>query len=96
MDKMRFLKVLSIKMGVFMDKIEFFPIDAGSRGGAGAAKGSAAPGTARTRAGAAREAEREAGKAAGAAREAGTGGTETGGTETGVGRGLADYQHVPV
>ena len=33
MDKMRFLKVLSIKMGVFMDKIEFFPIDAGSRGG---------------------------------------------------------------
>ena len=66
MDKMRFLKVLSIKMGVFMDKIEFFPIDAGSRGGAGAA------------------------------REAGTGGTETGGTETGVGRGLADYQHVPV
>ena len=60
-----------------MDKIEFFPIDAGSRGGAGAAKGSAAPGTARTRA-------------------AGTGGTETGGTETGVGRGLADYQHVPV
>ena len=24
MDKMRFLKVLSIKMGVFMDKIEFF------------------------------------------------------------------------
>ena len=64
MDKMRFLKVLSIKMGVFMDKIEFFPIDAGSRGGAGAAKGSAAPGTARTR--------------AGAAREAGTGGTETG------------------
>ena len=82
MDKMRYLKVLSIKMGVFMDKIEFFPIDAGSRGGAGAAKGSAAPGTARTR--------------AGAAREAGTGGTETGGTETGVGRGLADYQHVPV
>ena len=33
MDKMRFLQVLSIKMGVFMDKIEFFPIDAGSRGG---------------------------------------------------------------
>ena len=75
MDKMRYLKVLSIKMGVFMDKIEFFPIDAGSRG-------SATPGAARTR--------------AGAAREAGTGGTETGGTETGVGRGLADYQHVPV
>ena len=24
MDKMRFLKVLSIKMGGFMDKIEFF------------------------------------------------------------------------
>ena len=68
MDKMRFLKVLSIKMGVFMDKIEFFPIDAGSRGSAtpgaartraGAARGSAAPGTARRRAGAAREAERE-------------------------------------
>ena len=43
-----------------MDKIEFFPIDAGSRG-------SATPGAARTRAGAAREAEREAGKAAGKA-----------------------------
>ena len=75
MDKMRFLKVLSIKMGVFMDKIEFFPIDAGSRG-------SAAPGTARTRAGAAREAEREAGKAAGIAKGDGNGS----GTETGVGR----------
>ena len=63
MDKMRFLKVLSIKMGVFMDKIEFFPIDAGSRGGAGAA----------------READREAGKAAGIAKGDGNGsGTETG------------------
>ena len=66
MDKMRFLKVLSIKMGVFMDKIEFFPIDAGSRG-------SATPGAARTRAGAAREAEREAGKAAGIAKGGGNG-----------------------
>ena len=84
MDKMRFLKVLSIKMGVFMDKIEFFPIDAGSRG-------SATPGAARTRAG-----QRGGQGQQGAAREAGTGGTETGGTETGVGRGLADYQHVPV
>ena len=90
MDKMRFLKVLSIKMGVFMDKIEFFPIDAGSRGGgsaapsaartrAGAARGSegsAAPGAARTRAGAAREAEREAGKVTGTG-VAGTGVTGT-------------------
>ena len=49
-----------------MDKIEFFPIDAGSRG-------SATPGAARTRAGAAREAEREAGKAAGIAKGGGDG-----------------------
>ena len=32
MDKMRFLKVLSIKMGVFMDKIEFFLYIAGPSG----------------------------------------------------------------
>ena len=32
MDKIRFLKVLSIKMGVFMDKIEFFPTSLGHRG----------------------------------------------------------------
>ena len=29
---MRFLQVLSIKMGVFMDKIEFFPTSLGHRG----------------------------------------------------------------
>ena len=32
MDKMHYLKVLSIKMGVFMDKIEFFPTSLGHRG----------------------------------------------------------------
>ena len=39
MDKMRFLKVLSIKMGVFMDKIEFFLYIAGPSGVLGAAGG---------------------------------------------------------
>ena len=96
-----------------MDKIEFFPIDAGSRGGGskgqrgsrcGEDEGGGSKGQqgAATRAGAAREAEREAGKAAGIAKGGGNGrdgdgrdgdGSRTG---TGVGRGLADYQHVPV
>ena len=39
MDKMRFLKVLSIKMGVFMDKIEFFLYIAEPSGVLGAAGG---------------------------------------------------------
>lgn len=39
MDKMRFLKVLSIKMGVFMDKIEFFLYIAEPSGVLGAASG---------------------------------------------------------
>ena len=39
MAKMSFLKVLSIKMGVFMDKIEFFPYIAGPSGVLVAASG---------------------------------------------------------
>ena len=71
MDKMRFLKVLSIKMGVFMDKIEFFPIDAGSRGGG--SKGQRGSRCGEDEGGAAREAEREARRAAGIAKGGGNG-----------------------